>query len=397
MVKRTFRFGGSLAGGLFSIPLNSDDGIRDQHGDQDAGDQDQILKPITIVIEEKMSDKEQESNPNLSGIGPISSDAYKPVVLIHGILSAKGHMNSMADLIRKLGIVGTRVMGTLWGWLELIFARQGAHDFKVLSQSPSSRTKKGGKESSVCTSSSNYAEHPGTDVYVVDAFNGYRSLLPMWFQVGYFSRYLEKLMVEHPSGIHLLGYSQGGLIARAIVESISNHTIRNFISLSSPQAGQFGDSFLHLIYPSYLKKKVFELFYSHLGQISSVANYWKDPHHLDLYLKFSHFLPYLNNEKEHQDQELYRQGILKLNKLVMIGGPDDGIIMPWQSSHFGYYDTNETVVPMENGTWYEEDRLGLRTLKESGRLELFTVPGVQHFDWHKNKAVLLEYILPFLD
>lgn len=28
----------------------------------------------------------------------------------------------------------------------------------------------------------------------------------------------------------------------------------------------------------------------------------------------------------------------------MIGGPDDAVITPWQSAHFGYYDQNETVL-----------------------------------------------------
>jgi palmitoyl-protein thioesterase len=43
------------------------------------------------------------------------------------------------------------------------------------------------------------------------------------------------------------------------------------------------------------------------------------------------FLPFANNEKSSNASEFYRQGFQKLKKLVLIGGPDDGVITPWQS------------------------------------------------------------------
>lgn len=43
----------------------------------------------------------------------------------------------------------------------------------------------------------------------------------------------------------------------------------------------------------------------------------------------------------------YRNNFLRLQKLVLIGGPDDGVITPWQSAHVGAYNTNETVLPFE--------------------------------------------------
>jgi alpha/beta superfamily hydrolase len=39
------------------------------------------------------------------------------------------------------------------------------------------------------------------------------------------------------------GYSQGGLIARGILEQFPNHNVDTFISLSSPQAGQYGSMY----------------------------------------------------------------------------------------------------------------------------------------------------------
>lgn len=60
-----------------------------------------------------------------------------------------------------------------------------------------------------------------------------------------------EICAEYKEGVHLVGYSQGGLIARTVLETFSNHTVKNFISLSGPQAGQYGSKFLfisHFIY-----------------------------------------------------------------------------------------------------------------------------------------------------
>lgn len=45
---------------------------------------------------------------------------------------------------------------------------------------------------------------------------------------------------RHPEGVILLGYSQGGLLARAVLEVFGDLNVKRFISLSSPQAGQYG-------------------------------------------------------------------------------------------------------------------------------------------------------------
>lgn len=93
----------------------------------------------------------------------------------------------------------------------------------------------------------------------------------------------------------------------------------------------FSASFLHLIFPDLAAKTAFELFYSKVGQHTSVGNYWNDPNKQDLYLKYSVFLPYINNELKSSNSSDFKNAITRLDKMVLIGGPNDGVITPWES------------------------------------------------------------------
>lgn len=106
--------------------------------------------------------------------------------------------------------------------------------------------------------------------------------------------------------------------------------------------------------------------------------------------------------------------------MVLIGGPDDGVITPWESryvsidknclrrlymffliyfsfSHFGYFDEKYNVVPLHNRDIYKKDAIGLKTLETQNKLILLTFPHVRHMEWHLNLTVIRETILPFLD
>lgn len=70
-------------------------------------------------------------------------------------------------------------------------------------------------------------------------FNNWASLENAWGQIESISEQMKEIFDNHPDGVHLLGYSQGGLMARAFLQFYSDHKVKNFISLSSPQAGRF--------------------------------------------------------------------------------------------------------------------------------------------------------------
>lgn len=82
--------------------------------------------------------------------------------------------------------------------------------------------------------------HPGTQIYNTPRYAGWSSLESMWRQVEEIGMDVISVGAAFPEGINLVGYSQGGLLARAILQTFPEHNVRNFISLSSPQAGQYG-------------------------------------------------------------------------------------------------------------------------------------------------------------
>lgn len=182
---------------------------------------------------------------------------------------------------------------------------------------------------------------------------------------------------------------------------------------------------MHLYFPNLVCATAYELFYSRIGQHTSVGNYWNDPYHQVkcllsifivlifvainklnsnvflflqvLYFKYSQFLPFVNNERESLNTSDFKAGLTKLKQMILIGGPDDGVITPWQSSQFGYYENNETVIDMRNRSIYQTDAIGLKTLDKLKKLTIYTVPGIPHFMWHKNTTLVDLYILPHLD
>ncbi|XP_062456765.1 lysosomal thioesterase PPT2 [Rhea pennata] len=239
--------------------------------------------------------------------------------------------------------------------------------------------------------------HPGTNVTVIDLFDGGESLKPLWVQVEGFRRAVTPIMANAAAGVHLLCYSQGGLICRALLSTMPEHNVHSFISLSAPQMGQYGDTrYLRWLFPRHLAANLYRLCYTRRGQGVSVCNYWNDPHHRQLYLNSSDFLPLLNDERRNPNASAWKRNLLRIQNLVLIGGPDDGVITPWQSSLFGFYDANETVRDMRSQPVYVQDTFGLKTLDGRGAIGGCAVPGVPHTAWHSNRSVYAACIRPWL-
>ncbi|CDQ91370.1 unnamed protein product [Oncorhynchus mykiss] len=183
--------------------------------------------------------------------------------------------------------------------------------------------------------------HPGTNVSVFDLFDRSSSLQPLWKQVEGFKAAIYPIIQNAANGVHFICYSQGGLICRGILSTLPDHNVHSFISLSSPQAGQYGDTnYLKYLFPQFMKFNLFHFCYTSVGQRISICNFWKDPHHMDMYVNSSDYLALLNSERTNPNSTgqqlcphcLWKKNFLRIKKLVLIGGPDDGVITPWQSS-----------------------------------------------------------------
>uniref|UniRef100_A0A3P9KIJ6 palmitoyl-CoA hydrolase n=1 Tax=Oryzias latipes TaxID=8090 RepID=A0A3P9KIJ6_ORYLA len=223
-------------------------------------------------------------------------------------------------------------------------------------------------------------EHPSTKVTVIDLFNNMESIKPLWKQVHGVGKVIQRIMKKSPRGVHLLCFSQGGLICRGVLSVLPNHNVHAFIALASPLAGQYGDSVHFLCYNKFMQKRI------------SLCNFWNDPHQQVKYLKHNNFLPLLNGRKPHSKMAgigfscllLALKKFLRIKKLVLIGGPDDDVIIPWQSSHFGFYNSKEAVIEMRK---QRVDTFGLRTLDARSDIIMCSCSGVKHSEWDSNQQV----------
>jgi palmitoyl-protein thioesterase len=203
------------------------------------------------------------------------------------------------------------------------------------------------------------------------------------------------------NGFIMIAHSQGGLLARYYVERWNNPKCEILITLGSPHQGVFGipgtydERFKFLNHFENLAR--FMMYRSFAQKHLSIAQYWHDSIKFNLYLKRCTFLPYLNNEIEHEFSEHYKANMLSLKHFVMINSPFETIVEPACSCHFGFYkngskDVEESFVESRQ---YINDLLGLRTLDISGRLHLLWA-NCTHTDYQEDIDCFERLILPFL-
>jgi len=189
-------------------------------------------------------------------------------------------------------------------------------------------------------------------------------------------------------GFNLIGYSQGGLIARAYIERYNNPPVHNFISWVAPHGGVFGVPQVNQLCPdvdcpwlNYLFDELLDGNWTSdwLQKYFSFSTYWKDPFAYDDYLKFSTFLPDINNERPLKNAT-YKKNILSLNKMLLIYSEVDEVVVPNSSPWFQSYVLGQDVdvVPFRKTDQYLQDWLGLQTLDKEDRLIMESVPCTHH-------------------
>lgn len=196
------------------------------------------------------------------------------------------------------------------------------------------------------------------------------------------------IIIKHKA-FNAIGFSQGSQFLRALIQRCpfrkNNIRVKNFISLGGQHQGVFGlpncfagifcDHIRYLLSTAVYETNVQE----HLVQ----AEYWHDPLREDVYKSKNIFLADINNENK--VNESYRENLIALDNLVLVQFNGDEMVVPRESSLFGFYAPGQTkyIVPLEESPLYLEDRIGLRKLDETGRLHQIKVPG-NHLQYKMN-------------
>jgi len=203
-------------------------------------------------------------------------------------------------------------------------------------------------------------------------------------------------------GFNAVGFSQGGQFLRAYIERCNDPPVYNFITMGGQHQGVA--DIPDCSSPNGTICTIVEDFLA-LGAYNSIvqetvvqAQYFHDPMQPTEYLAYNQFLTDINCDNTLNP--IYKANLLKLNTLVLVMFENDTVVVPKESSWFSYYPDGSLnyIVPYNETMLYIQDRIGLKTLDDIGKLKFDSCPGdhmqftLEWFTQHVTTPYLLNEI-----
>jgi len=181
------------------------------------------------------------------------------------------------------------------------------------------------------------------------------------------------------NGFNAVGFSQGGQFLRAYVERCNDPPVYNLITMGGQHQGVADipecTSVNTTICSIVEELLAYGAYNSLVQELVVQAQYFHDPLEPNDYLTYNTFLPDINSDIT--INPTYKENIMKLNNLVLVMFAEDTVVVPKESSWFGFFPDNDLshIIPYNQTQLYIQDRIGLKSLDEAGKLKFDSCPG----------------------
>lgn len=240
-------------------------------------------------------------------------------------------------------------------------------------------------------------------------------------------------------GYIFIGHSQGGAVAKFVIQEMDEHKVKTFVSLASSGNGRFygpqpedltptnvSISLLGSQIPATVfnvsaytnpatwngkyQRGLLEAIIAHPELQASIPqfNQARSPYEAPWLAVNTVFPRYHNLVKCSgapdvlaacvADQKRYKDNFARVENVHLFASANDSVQAPYQTGLYGFYSSVESleqvetdfrslkVLDMTETREYLEDTYGLQTLHKAGRLHRHSVPLVDHNCWNRNST-----------